>query len=926
MDSQVGVRIIGRGIAFGWRFCSRKELMKLEEIWILHHSHTDIGFTLEQPVLWEMQRRFIDMAIDAAERHAGHDEPHAFKWVVETVAPLLYWLDHSPDRQIERFRALEKAGRIEIAGAFLNVTPLADAADYAEMLQPVARLRRDYGFTINHVQNADVNGHNWTLVESLLNAGITSFSMAINFHYGGYPFQRPNLFNWQGPSGRHIPTFNNWCYPVASWCGLPIDQAKLDEHVPLISEALKKVDWPLPVALLQGMAYGGDNSPADITFSDFIQKWNDRGAGPRLRMVTWREFWQAAGPVMEKMPTHAGDWTDYWNFGSLTSARETAVARRARSRLRTADLLHAGLQGMGVGTAGDRGGADHPGRDPRLLLHTAPAYRQEAWRNLETWHEHTWGACTAGMPRLEFSTSSWQHKAKLAWQAHSLSLLLARDGAAELAIRSERNADDALVLYNPLPWARTFRGDVVPPFCNGNPVARGYRQDLDASATRHGQDSVVYNMHRLDPVTVPACGYTMVPKAKVHEMDKWWLESKRNDAVIEDEFRRIEFDTKTGGVLSWFDKGLKREMVDATSPWRFGSVVHEEVDRECRKDPRAEHYGAIEYTFTNIDPVWRPDWKATRRTHTKLVSHRVFDWPDAIVVEQVVEVPGLASPATLSFILPRDENTLEVRGRWDMGLETWPEATYFLLPFAVPAARVRYDIGGVGIEPERQQLPGTCRDYFHLQNWVDFSGDGFGVTIATPENPVAQFGDFHFAHAQKRFKLERALFLGWITNNYWVCNFPGHQPGQVTARYIVRPHGGYDETAAHRFGLEAAMPCVVQNALEAPRPETPLPRSGSLLKLPDLPVLTLHALPGVWSGAGKDGILLRFMNASDEAQAATVGSGILQIAGATLCDAMGAVQSKLRVRKGEVQFTIPARDQVTVRLVIGRKGLAVGGL
>ncbi len=895
--------------------------MALEEIWILHHSHTDIGFTQEQPVLWEMQRRFIDMAIDACEGHADHDEPHAFKWVVETTAPLLYWLEHSPDRQIQRFQALERAGRIEVGGAFLNVTPLADAADHAEMLQHVARLRRDYGFTITHAQNADVNGHNWPLVETLLDAGIESFSMAINFHYGGYPFERPNLFHWQGPSGRSIPTLNNWCYPVASWCGLPIDMAKLDEHVPIIDAMLKKANWPLPMVLLQAMAYGGDNCPADSAFSDFIKAWNERGKGPRLRMVTWRDFWKAARPVMETIPSHAGDWTDYWNFGSLTSARETAAARRARSRLRTADLLHASLQGLGIGTSNDTSGADHPGRDARTLLHTAPAYREEAWRNLETWHEHTWGACTAPQPRLEFSAASWQHKAKLAWQAHSLSLLLARDGAAELAIRSERNEDDAIVLYNPLPWERSFSGDVVPPFCNADPTARGYRQDLDPSGSRHVQDSAVYNMHRLESVTVPACGYTKVEKAKVHEMEKWHLESNRDDAVIEDEHRRIEFDTTTGGVISWFDKGLKREMVDKQSPWRFGSVVHEEVDRSFKGDPRQAHYGTLEYDLTKTIPTWRPDWKATRRTHTKLLAHRVFDWPDAVVVEQSVEVPGLASPATLSFILPRHENTLEVRGRWDMGHETWPEATYLLLPFDVPGARVRYDIGGIGLEPERQQLPGTCRDYFHLQNWVDFSGRDAGVTIATPDNPVAQFGDFHFGHAQKEFKLERAMFLGWITNNYWVCNFPGHQPGEVRARYCLRPHAGYDETAAHRFGAEAAMPCIVQNALEAQRPKTPLPRSGSLLKLPEQPVLTRHMLPAAWSGAGEEGILLRLMNASDEEQTVSVGSGLLQICGAALCDGMGATRSELVVVDGAVHCTIPARDQLTLRLTTDMKGI-----
>jgi hypothetical protein len=261
-----------------------------------------------------------------------------------------------------------------------------------------------------------------------------------------------------------------------------------------------------------------------------------------------------------------------------------------------------------------------------------------------------------------------------------------------------------------------------------------------------------------------------------------------------------------------------------------------------------------------------------------------------------------------------------------MSHETWPESTYLLLPFDLPEARVRYDIGGLGIEPERQQLPGTCRDYFHLQNWVDFSGSDAGVTIATPDNPVAQFGDFHFAHAQKDFKLERAWFLGWITSNYWACNFPGHQPNEVRARYCLRPHaGGYDETAAHRFGLEAAMPCIVQNALEAPRPETPLPRSGSLLTLPEPPVLTQHVLPAVWSGAGEDGILLRLMNASDEKQVAAVGSGLLRITGAARCDGLGATREPLDVQDGRVSLDLEAREQLTVRLFMNDGEHSHGG-
>ena len=893
--------------------------MKLDEIWILHHSHTDIGYTLDQPVLWEMQRRFIDTAIEACERHADHDGPHAFKWVVETVAPLLYWLDHSSDRQIERFQALEKAGRIEVGGAFLNATPLADAADYAEMLQPIARLRRDYGFTISHVQNADVNGHNWPLVDVMREAAIESFSMAINVHYGGAPFERPGLFRWQGPSGQTIPVLNNWAYPTAGWCGIPGDIQKLEESIPMLEGALAKAQWSLPFVLLQGVAYGDDNGTADIEFSNFIRTWNERGDDrPRLRMVTWREFWRAAQPAVQNAPVHAGDWTDFWNFGSISSARETAVARRARSRLRAVDLLHASLQALGVGGADDASGADHPGRDPRTLLATTPGYRQDAWRYLETWHEHTWGSYAAHKPHTEHAASTWHHKAKLAWQAHSLSLLLARDGAAELGIRTERNADDKVVLYNPLPWERTVSGDVVPRVCNANLHLFGYRKDSDPSAARHEQNRGVGPNHRLSPITVPACGYTMVSEKDYHLSPQ--LEARGGDSersVVEDHLRHVIFDRERGGITSWFDKVLNRELVDSDCPWGFGSVVHEEVARPVEGNPREQQYGAMEWGVL-IESNWQSDWKATRTTHTKVLSHTIYSWPDAIEVEQVVEVPGLASAATLNFILPNHENTMEVRGQWDMGIDTWPESTYLLLPFDVPDATVRYDVGGVGIEPGRQQLAGTCRDYFHLQNWADFANADFGVTIATPENPLAQFGDFHFAHNQKAFALERALFLGWITSNYWSTNFPGHQPGRVTARYCLRPHAGYDERAAHRFGQEAAMPCQVQNAREASRPETPLPRSGSLLALPEPPVLTQQVQPAEWAGAGEDGILIRLVNASDEQQAASLRSGILHIAGAAICDLFGSTIRSLPVCEGTVGLELRPREQITLRIMAGK--------
>ena len=46
----------------------------INEILFVHHSHTDIGYTHPQPVVMELHRRFIDEALDIAERTAAYPD------------------------------------------------------------------------------------------------------------------------------------------------------------------------------------------------------------------------------------------------------------------------------------------------------------------------------------------------------------------------------------------------------------------------------------------------------------------------------------------------------------------------------------------------------------------------------------------------------------------------------------------------------------------------------------------------------------------------------------------------------------------------------------------------------------------------------------------------------------------------------------
>ena len=83
--------------------------MPLDTICAMHHTHTDVGFTNDQPIFWEMQYRFIDDALRLIERHAGNPPESRFRWTVETTCGLDAWLKTASGRDIDRLIAADCA-------------------------------------------------------------------------------------------------------------------------------------------------------------------------------------------------------------------------------------------------------------------------------------------------------------------------------------------------------------------------------------------------------------------------------------------------------------------------------------------------------------------------------------------------------------------------------------------------------------------------------------------------------------------------------------------------------------------------------------------------------------------------------------------------------------------------------------------------
>jgi hypothetical protein len=864
---------------------------RVESIYLIHHSHTDVGYTHDQPIVWDLHRRFADAALDQCESGLDSDDDASFRWTVETTAVLEHWVRASSDRQIARFVELAKAGRIEVTAMLANLTPLYDTDQLIESFRPLRFIRDELGLPVEHAMNSDVNGENWPLVDVLHDLGIQAFSMSINTHFGGALEPHPLAFRWEGPSGRIILAWNGFSYGLARELGIGRDARQLaEEFWPRLDAWLASIDYPLPALMLQIYHPFGDNASADPHLSEFVRHWNATGGPPRLRLALPRDWWQVVAAHVDRLPTLRGDWTDYWNFGCASTAREVAINRASRSRLFVADAAWAVVSALG-------GEAD-PARQP------APETREAAHRALNLFDEHTWGAdCSIRRPQDEDTLAQWHHKASYAYTARSLSLLLARDGIAELARRVRRAADDRLLVFNPLPWVRTVADLVQDP---DPPAQRGAADDPTAS--RHYLDRVVPPRPSLvlAPTRVPAFGYALVAASSLTAPTV----AVDDAATVENHRHRLTFDREHGGVQSWFDRDLGRELVDGAAGLAFGGFIHERVAEDGHPWPRRLIF---DRRGLDLPPHrgWNPDWPAERRAATMVREHRVERSALGIRVIQRLEAPGVRS-LTQEVFLPTYRDHVEFSSAYEMTDETQPEATYVAFPFDVPNARARLDLGGQALEPGDEQLPGACRDYFTVQCWVDFSNRDLGVTVACPTTPMVQLGGFHFGKKQARFELGRALLLGWPTNNYWETNFAATQSGLVTARYIILPHrGSFSEAAAHRFGLEQAVPVSFQHLGEEPVDDPALPRQETLLELPENPVLTLRVKP---ADAG-DGLIVRLLNASDRATTARLGSGLLHIRAAERCDLLEHPLEPIPVVSGRLAIELPARWLVSVHVL-----------
>jgi len=819
-------------------------MSRITTLYVVNHSHTDIGYTDYQDLCFRQHNEFIDGAIDLIEATASHPQESRYQWTCEVTGITERYLRAASKDQLARFQHWNAQGALDVAGMQYNLTPLLTSEQMIRSLYPVRRLREDFGIEIGAAMQCDVNGVSWVFADLLPALGIDFLTMSVNPYRGGVPKPMPGGFWWESPLGAKLLVWNGFHYLFGRSIAKLGDWRFVEESLGVQIEKLENDPaYPFDFMYCQSThPVRVDNGPPDPRMPDFARDWNAAGRTPRIVFTTPLKF----GKILrerygDRLPTWRGDWLDWWSDGAASSAYETGLNRTTHELLAAAEALGSWSQ-----LEGNR------------IWPVARADR--AFEQATLYDEHTWGAfASIERPQAQWVKAQWNRKSSFAYtaasEAHDLVARGAHDRARAIASPGPEGMfnlgdldpgaayptpfDDDVLVINTLPWSR--RVLVQEPEIRGGAAPVGV---LDCFFPRDVSWGGVRPASPVRTITgeVPGYGFAFLPVTAQPADDD--LRSDPN--VIENGAYRVRIDESTGAVAEWLDRESGHDYAGTWDGYGIGEYVYESVDDPGQRD--ALFIG----DFSAEDFGTRPtDTPFRRETATNVTVDALVVNQGAVSITVHIAGPGIRS-GHCTYRLRTGEKSLEIDWLLDKEHVTDVEAVFIAFPFALATPTFRADINGLPLTPDEDQLNGTVRDWYPVQRWVDVSDGARGVTIAPLDAPLVHLGGITTGRWAQRLEPEGPTVMSWALNNHWMVNFKASQGGEIPLRYRLTTHeGGCDDLNAARFGREQATPVIVLRDLKANRE-----RSGTFLEMEDGPVQVVHLKPADFG----DGIIVRLQN------------------------------------------------------------------
>ena len=771
-------------------------MSRIKEILCLNHSHLDVGYTHPQSMIMELQCDYINQAIDLCVQTADWPEESRFRWTCEATYPLIKWFETSSPERKELIRSLIKQGYISVAALPMHTTPSCTAMQLTQYLQQLDAIRELTGSNIKTAINHDVNGQPWTLPALLLDSNVEFYITGINIHFGGIPFPRPYAFCWETQDGRSLPSFIGEHYSLFSQFFFTNQGSteKMHEGVIEYVNRIEQSGWQEDFVYLTATnppLY--DNNCPDADLADLVRRYNDENHEQKIRFVTPEMLFERIQKIgINKLEKHAGDWTDYWNFGCASTAREVKINKRAKNLLQKNDFLEC---------------INSKPSQERYIKMTERAYQ-----NALLFDEHTWGAAeSVSKPDQEETYAQLNHKKEFAYTAADLSAYLVNyqmERLMENPFQSDKQ--DGIAIIN--PTGVTIRHELKVPTYMKQPGRKlsAIRAHDCLPYEKKDKNSTSYGM-----VEMPPFSKKVIPFADLVEIEGQKAKGCTiHEYLVETPFYHITLHTDTGRIIQIQDKITKRDLLNQDSTWGFFDLVEEYVDDQQGENLRNSLFTKDEEKVYRNISQWKHNWKAIREGISENVGFQVEETAESITLCYQSYSKSLKEiEQRITFSTNHPKISLDVS--FVKSPVRKPEGIYFAFPLNLHSGwECVYDTADTFVQLDVEQLGEVCRDYITVDKSISIFDKEGGCTLACPDAPMIQVGGFQFGKENKQIeRIQNPLLLAWPMNNYWDTNFAASEDGKMSFHYELSAFAEFNEKETYRMGIEAAVPCTVGAAV-----------------------------------------------------------------------------------------------------------------
>lgn len=753
---------------------------KISTVYVIHHSHTDIGYT-------DLQERIIDNQADYIRTVLSmmrQPECQKFRWNCETLFCVEEFFKTATDEEKSCFLELLKEDKIGISANYLNFNDLLDAEVYRERLASWKKYFEDHGVDMKTAMFADINGISMGCRDAMLDCGVEFLYTNIHCHHGMYPLrQNQTAYWWENAAGKRMLVWNGEHYNLGNVLGIkpsPTENFMSRSYFGDGNQKQGAVDTLhnnlvkyLDSCEEQGYAYNfiissvsgvfSDNAPPSIEILETIEEYNRMyGDEVRLCMVSLQELYAAIRPELLNVPVYRGDLSDWWANGVGSTPYAVKHYRAAQHRYHLCKRL-------------DEKAAEK-----------YPEYMRVAQDNLMLYAEHTWGhSSTITNPYdtmvldLDMRKNSYASKAheassrilnRIAKEKGDILRYYNTSGKIKVCNVSEVNCPQLVEFYietGLLPAAEVRDENGKSIVCQVSAHPRG-RKISFVDTFAPGEEKVYTYQEAPAVVEELNTRQCYVGAERIRDIvNEYDSETYHLPYYFDNQFFRLDY-CPHKGITAFVDKRTGKDMLgEGAAPiftplYEVTEICHDNLENSCREEGERRKMGrnmrgchAKQYAGELEEIV------CEERGAVFTILRFRYTMPGSIHTEVVLK---------LFADIPRIDFKLEL----GKTISTDIESVFLPLDLAFEDRSLYLRKGTEAFRPGIDQIPGTGMEFYMSDEGLVYTSPLGGAMIAMQDTPLVYMGELHhhpIALCSGKEEDNRRPIYSWVMNNIWETNF-----------------------------------------------------------------------------------------------------------------------------------------------------------